>query len=57
MHYNKINKVINQIHNKELIKNRTNQEDKIYLIQKVVKNQKQKMQKDMEIFIMLIKDN
>lgn len=57
MHYNKINKVINQIHNKESIKKLIKQEHKIYLIQKVVKNWKQKMQKDMEIFIMLIKDN
>lgn len=57
MKYSKINKIINQIHNKEQENKHINQQDKIFLIQKMVKNWRQKMQKDMEIFIIQIKDN
>lgn len=57
MKYSKINKIINQIHNKEQENKQYNQQDKIFLIQKMVKNWRQKMQKDMEIFIIQIKDN
>lgn len=57
MKYSKINKIINPIHNKEQENKQYNQQDKIFLIQKMVKNWRQKMQKDMEIFIIQIKDN